>query len=452
VEFLYSVIGFLIAIAILVTIHEFGHYWVAKKLGVKILRFSVGFGKPLWKKVAGVDQTEYTLGAIPLGGYVKMLGEEDDEYSPEEADRAFNNQALWKRSAIVFAGPAINFLFAIIVYAGLMWTGAEGLRPVVGDIPETSIMAKAGLKSGDEIVTIDGKQSHYFGEHRLHVFNKVLKGDSLEVTVLRDGNSVDLNADLSDVSVRTLSPTFMSHKIGLHGVRPKPLTEMARIVEGSPAEKAGLLVGDRIVKINDQDTPTWDAIVEIIQASEGRELTLSLSGEGGDRQLSLTPELVSVGNTQVPRVGIGPKAEPIPEEFFVKHHYGAVDGIVKAVTETWNMSVVTLRMFGKMLTMQASHKNISGPITIAQVAGDAIQVSLPYFLNILAVISISLGVINLLPIPMLDGGHLLYYAIEAITRKPVSERIQIAGQKIGLFLLACLMSLAFYNDIFRLLS
>ncbi len=450
--FLYSLIGFLIAIAVLVTVHEFGHYYVAKKLGVKILRFSVGFGAPLWKKVAGADNTEYTIAAIPLGGYVKMLGEEDDEYAPEDAHRAFNNQSLWKRAAIVFAGPAINFIFAIVIYAGLMWTGVEGLKPIVGDIPAESVMAKSGLKSGDEIQSIDGKSANYFGEHRLYVFNKVLKQNSIDVAVLREGQPVNVKADLSGISVRTLSPSFMSHRIGLHGVRPKALAEVGRVVEGSPADKAGLLVDDKLAVINGVSVDSWQSAVEAIQASNGQPLSMSLIRQGQEVDIALTPEIVTVGENRIPRVGIGAKVEPIPEEFFKDYRYGLFSGFAKAVEDTWNMSVVSLRMFGKMLTMQASPKNISGPITIAQVAGDAIQVSLPYFLNILAMISISLGVINLLPIPMLDGGHLLYYAVEAATGKPVSEGVQLIGQKIGLFFIASLMCLAFYNDIFRLIG
>jgi len=270
--FLYSLIGFLIAIAVLVTVHEFGHYYVAKKLGVKILRFSVGFGAPLWKKVAGADNTEYTIAAIPLGGYVKMLGEEDDEYAPEDAHRAFNNQSLWKRAAIVFAGPAINFIFAIVIYAGLMWTGVEGLKPIVGDIPAESVMAKSGLKSGDEIQSIDGKSANYFGEHRLYVFNKVLKQNSIDVAVLREGQPVNVKADLSGISVRTLSPSFMSHRIGLHGVRPKALAEVGRVVEGSPADKAGLLVDDKLAVINGVSVDSWQSAVEAIQASNGRRV------------------------------------------------------------------------------------------------------------------------------------------------------------------------------------
>lgn len=446
----YSVLGFLLAIAILVTVHEFGHYWVAKKLGVKILRFSVGFGKPLWSKVAGADQTEYRIAAIPLGGYVKMLGEEDDDYSETERHRAFNNQALWKRAAIVFAGPAINFLFAILIYAGLFLTNIEAVAPIVGDVPEQSVVAKAGLQAGDRVLAIDGKKFNYFGEHRLYIFNQILKRDGLSFAVERNGKPMDVTVSFADVSVRNLSPSYMAKYIGFEGVSGQPV--ITGLADDMPAKVAGLLPEDEPIAVNGVSVKNVQHFIAMVRGNG--EQTADFTVRRGEQtlQFAVQPKVVEYEGQQTPQIGIALGALPIPEEYRVNHDYSLPQAAARAVSETWLMSAVTLRMFGKMLTLQASPKNVSGPITIAQVAGDALQISLEYFLNILAVVSISLGVINLLPIPMLDGGHLLFYVVEAVKGSPVSDQWQILGQKIGMFLLACLMSLAFYNDIFRLLS
>lgn len=449
-SFFYSAVGFLIAIAILVTVHEFGHYWVAKKLGVKILRFSVGFGKPLWNKVAGEDQTEYCIAAIPLGGYVKMLGEEDDEYSEEEAHRAFNNQRLWKRALIVVAGPAINFLFAIIVYCGLFMTNVESQLPVLGDIPSQSVMAKAGLQSGDRVIAIDGRKVNYLGEHSLYLINKVLKNGHIVVEVQRYGENKRYDISFEGVFMHNPSPSFIAQQIGFQGVARKPF--VFSVLEDKPAKTAGILKGDHLLAVNNATVNSAGGFIRLLRENGDQSTELLINREGREQRILIEPKMEEIEGEQIPRIGIQLGLLPLPQEYVVNHQYSLPAAILRSLDETWLMSVVSLRMFGKILLLEASPKNISGPITIAQVAGDALQISIKFFLQILAVISISLGVINLLPIPMLDGGHLLYYAIESIKGSPLGEQWQLIGQKIGLFLLACLMSLAFYNDIFRLLS
>ena len=449
-SFIYSALGFLIAIAILVTVHEFGHYWVAKKLGVKILRFSVGFGKPLWSKVAGEDQTEYRLAAIPLGGYVKMLGEEDDEYSAEESHRAFNNQAVWKRALIVVAGPAINFLFAIIVYCGIFLMNEEAQLPILGDIPQSSAVAQAGLQKGDKIISMDGRSVNYLGENSLYLINQVFKNGDVQIDVQRAGENKSFDVSFEDISIRNPSPSFITREIGFQGVARKPF--VFGVVEGKPAQLAGMLAEDRLLAVNGQPVDSAARFIALVRQNGAEMAEFLIERDGREQRINVQPNMEEVEGKQIPQIGIRLGLLPLSEEHIVKHSYSLPAAMLRSLDETWLMSIVSLRMFGKILTLEASPKNISGPITIAQVAGDALQISAKYFLQILAVISISLGVINLLPIPMLDGGHLLYYAVETVKGSPLGEQWQIAGQKIGLFLLACLMSLAFYNDIFRLLN
>ena len=453
--FLYSVIGFLIAIGVLVAVHEFGHFWVARKLGVKVLRYSIGFGKPLWTKTAGEDQIEYVIAAIPLGGYVKMLGEGDPNtpVQPHEAHRAFDNQPIWKRSLIVAAGPGINFLFAILLFLMLGMMSKEGLNPTVGEVPPTSIAAIAGMQSGDQILNIDGRKVEHFGQQDLHVFNQVLRGKSIEVEVRKANSETSvLTLDVADLPIYRISPSFLSRNLGLVPVAPTITTELERILENSPAAKAGLKVGDKVVAIDEQSISSWSQMVEIISASPEQALSISIERENVLSQFVITPDLYEEGEQSVGRIGVGPKVLPYDESQLVQIDRSLWQALKYGVDQTWLMSSVTVRMLWKMLTLKVSHENISGPITIAQVAGEAIQVGLDYYLHILAVISISLGVMNLLPIPMLDGGHLMMYAIEVVAGKNTSEKVFAVGQRLGILFLVCLMSLAFYNDIFRLLN
>ncbi len=451
-SFIYSVIGFILAIAVLVTVHEFGHYWVARRLGVKVLRFSVGFGKPIWRKVAGKDQVEYVIAAIPLGGYVKMLGEGDDEYTEAESHRAFDNQPLWKRVCIVFAGPLINFLFAILIYAGLNQYGFQASKPVVGAIPQESVLYQSGVRENDELVSVDGKVFTYFREHDLYIFNHALNRDSITLKVNSNGTEKDIVVDFSKLTVKSYKPSFLAWEIGMHGVRPKALPIISRLKDGFPAAQAGLKAGDKVVQINDDKVSSWADIVRFVGEANDGLMDVGVQRNGEFKWFSLRPKLIERDGRTVKQIGISPEIKAVPEELLFHYQDDFGGSLGRAVSQTWQMSSLTVRILVKMLTGQASHKNVSGPITIASIAGEALQLSWVYYLSILAAISISLGVMNLLPVPMLDGGHLLYYAIEAVKGSPLSEQAMIVGQKIGLLLLAGLMSLAFYNDIFRLFN
>lgn len=449
--FIYSIIGFLIAIAILVTVHEFGHYWVAKRMGVKVLRFSVGFGKPLLSWVAGKDRTEYVVAAIPLGGYVKMLGEGDDDYSPAEQHRTFDNAPIWRRSLIVLAGPLINFLFAIVIYLGLNMVPVQGAKPVIANLTEETLFAQAGVRDGDRLLKVDGKDVAYMGQHRMYVLNKALSGGSLQLEVDRDGRLLLISVPLDELK-KTVADDIggITRRLGMQ-MPYVTLTEVGRVVEGTPAANAGIQAGDKLLAVNDKPVTDWPALVDLVVSNGVAEAAIQIERDGEVLTKTLAPQLVEVSGQQIPRIGIGPKVE-IPEELRTTYKYPIGKALLRAIDDTYLMSAVTLKVLGKIITLQASPKNISGPITIADSAGQALQISFSYYLYVLAVISISLGIMNLLPIPMLDGGHLLFYAAELVNGKPLPGEWHAVGQKIGLILLACLMSLAFYNDIFRLLN
>jgi regulator of sigma E protease len=453
VDFLYSVVGFLIAIGVLVAVHEFGHFWVARKLGVKVLRYSIGFGKPLWQKVHGEDQIEYVIAAIPLGGYVKMLGDDGETPVAEnERHRAFDNQPIWKRSLIVLAGPGINFLFAILLFLILGLMGQESLTPKLGAVPVESSAAKAGIRAGDQMLAVDGKEYQFFGQHDLYLFNQVLKGENFSVQVSSDGQDRDVEIDVSGIPIYNINPSFLTRTLGFVPISPEITTTLARVLENTPAAKAGLQKGDTIVSIDGVSMADWRDLVRVISASPEQELAMVYRRDDVIRTISITPAATGEGTAKEGRLGIGPVVKPYASEQIVNIDRSLWQAFTYGVEQTWLMSSVTLRMLWKMVTLQVSHKNISGPITIADVAGDALQISFDYYLHILAVISISLGVMNLLPIPMLDGGHLMMYVVEVVAGKNASQRVFEVGQRVGVLLLICLMSLAFYNDIFRLLN
>lgn len=453
--FIYSVLGFLLAIGVLVAVHEFGHFWVARKLGVKVLRYSIGFGKPLWKKTAGEDQIEYVIAAIPLGGYVKMLGEGSaaDPVDPAESHRAFNNQPIWKRTLIVAAGPGINFLFAVVLFWILGMMDKQALVPVLGPLPEQSAMAQEGAAAGATLLSIDGKELQFFGEHDLYIFNQVLRGKDIEVEFQQPGMELQhVVLPVSNIPIYDINPSIVSRTLGLFPIRPEITTQMDRVLEGSAAASAGLMVGDRIVAIDNREIKSWDELVKAVSSAPEQPLDLQVERDNQIFHVTATPDAVGEGDARVGRLGIGPLVMPHVDTDLVLLSRNPLQAISYGVEQTWLMSSVTLRMFWKMVTLQVSHKNISGPITIAEVTGRALQVGVDYYLYILAVISISLGVMNLLPIPMLDGGHLLMYLIEFVAGSKAADKAFAVGQQLGVFLLICLMSLAFYNDIFRLLN
>lgn len=451
--FIYSLVGFLIAISVLVAVHEFGHFWVARKLGVKVLRFSVGFGKPLWKKVAGDDQIEYVIGAIPLGGYVKMLGDGGDEpIDPSERHRSFDNQPIWKRSLIVLAGPGINFLFAIILFMFLGMSAQEQIVPVFGQFSESTAVAKVGVMPGDTLVEIDGKSVRYMFEHNLYIFNKALSGKSVELLIEQSGVQKKVTVETKGIPIYNIDPASMMRQLGLVPILPPSTTKISYVLDGSPAANAGLKVGDQFVSIDNKSIETWGDLVDIVAPSAGKELEVGLSRDGVLLSMNVTPKAKDVDGLQIGILGVSAAYGDYQDSQIVRFTRSPIEATLHATQHTWQMSIVTLRMLGKMLTGKVSAKNVSGPITIADVAGQAIQISWQSYIYVIAAISISLGVMNLLPIPMLDGGHILMYVVEIVAGKSVAEKIFVVGQKIGILLLLSLMSLAFYNDIFRLLN
>ena len=452
-EFLYSAVGFIVALGILVTVYEFGHFWVARKLGVKVLKFSVGFGKPLWSITAGPDDTEYAIAAIPLGGYVKMLDENEEESTiPEhELPRAFNRQALWKRTSIVLAGPMFNFLFAIVAYWIVFSMGIDGIKPVVGHVVENSIAAEGGFQVGDEITFIDGRPNRSWDEHRLYMYNRAFGNDRVEVSVNdRHGAPQQRVIDLGRLTLDQINPGLLESGIGLMGYVPEIPAHVGTVEPDSPADLAGLRPGDAILAIDGEPISAWQDMVRLVQARPGKSTAFEVSRSGESRIVSIIPERIEQGGRSFGRIGIRPAPIKLPESVKVHVEYGPLEAAGRSVENVWVMSSVTLKMLWKILRLEVSPKNISGPLTIAQYAGQTVRIGIDRFLLFLAVVSISLGVINLLPIPLLDGGHLLYYAIEVVTGGPVSKRVMIWGQQIGIAALFGLMSLAFYNDIVRL--
>ncbi len=451
--FLTSLLAFIVAIAILVAIHEFGHYWVAKKLGVKVLRFSIGFGAPLWRKVAGPDRTEYVIGAIPLGGYVKMLDEREGEVPADELDRAFNRQPVGKRIAIVAAGPIFNFLFAIFAYMLMYMVGVSGMKPVVGEVIAESPAAQAGLHAGATITEVAGKRTPTWERAALAIINQAMDDGAVDLaTVDENGVPMEVRIDLAD-SEQLFADSEILDRIGIKPWRPKVPAVLGRLVEDGPGARAGLQVGDRVVEIGGDPVEQWQDLVAAVRSRPGEAVDFVVERNGERRRFTVELEAASDGKLKVGRVGAAPR---IDEAALAAHRvevrFGPVEAFFQGVRRTWEMSVLTLRFMGKMLTGQASLDNVSGPITIAQYAGVSALIGVSAFLGFLGIVSVSLGVLNLLPIPVLDGGHLLFYLIELVKGSPLSETAEAVGQRIGLGLLAMLMGLAFFNDINRLIG
>jgi regulator of sigma E protease len=451
-QIIYSISGFIIALGILVAVHEFGHFWVARKLGVKVLKFSVGFGKAIWSRTAS-DGTVYALGAIPLGGYVKMLDEGEGNVAEADLPHAFNRQPLWKRILVVLAGPMFNFFFAIAAYSLVFAGGVEGLTPVVGKVVEGSVAEADGFHQGDVLLSVDGRSLNSWQEQRLYLFSKALARKTVYYDVrTEDGQEIRRALNLANVPMSKIDASLVAGGIGLIGWYPEIPAIIDTVVSGKPASSAGLQSGDLITAIDGEAVNGWGDVVRQISASPGKSVTLSYSRNGISESINITPDVAMEGEQEIGRIGISVQAIEVPEDRLVNVNYGLMESLYRGTETTWMMSVLTLRMLAKMVTLEISSKNISGPITIAQYAGKSAQVGFTSFILFLAIVSVSLGVLNLLPIPVLDGGHLLYYAIEAITRKPVSEKVMIMGQQVGILLLFLLMSLAVYNDLGRLFN
>lgn len=449
-DVLWSFGGFIVALGVLVAFHEFGHYWVARRCGVRVLRYSIGFGRPLWTR-RSADGMEWMISAVPLGGYVKMLDEREGPVAPADRPYAFNNATVGKRMAIVAAGPLFNFALAIVLYWGVYVLGVPGLRPVLAEPPAGSAAARAGLVAGNEVVNLAGEPIADWTDLRTALIDHALSGGQLPVTVRgRDGAERSLELDLSGIRI---DPEFLFDDLGLSPFQPAIPAVLEEVLAGEPAEAAGFRPGDRLLSYNGVAITSWQQWSAWLRKHPG-EVAKVLVQRGDQRlELQLIIGQVRQGDSAIGRFGAG-VANPgdLWQDLRAVSRLGPAEAVPEALSQTWRMSWMTLRMLARMVTGDVSVKNVSGPIQIAQVAGFSAQVGLVSFLSFMAIVSISLGVLNLLPVPLLDGGHLLFYAVEALKGSPLSERAQEAGQRIGLTLLALLMGLAFYNDIARLLN
>jgi len=453
-QFLNSVLSFVVAIGVLVTVHEFGHFWVARRLGVKVLRFSVGFGRPLLMRRAGPDRTEYVLAAIPLGGYVRMLDESEGEVDAAERHRAFNRQSLAVRSAVVCAGPLANFLFAIIAYAAMFMLGVSGLRANVGDVEPGSPAARAGIAGGDAIVAVAGRPVTTWEAAVQAVIGAALDPGPTTVTVSGPaGGERTLALDLGAISVDDLTRGGFFDSLGITPDRPRIPPRIGAVEAGAPAARAGLRSGDLVLEAGGRPVEDWAAWVQFVRERPGESFSVLVERDGARRSLTLTPEAVRDGEATIGRIGTGVAGvEEVLDRYYVSERLGPLDALLEGARKTADVSLLTLRMFWRMLTGEVSLQNLSGPISIGQFAGVAAERGVSDFLYFLGVVSVSLGILNLLPVPLLDGGHLLYYAAEFVRGRPLSEEVQYAGQRLGIALLVGLMGLAFYNDILRLLG
>ncbi|MCK2125902.1 RIP metalloprotease RseP [Thauera aromatica] len=446
-------IPFALALGLLILVHEMGHYLVARGCGVKVLRFSIGFGKPLYVRRAGRDGTEWAIAAFPLGGYVKMLDEREAPVAPAELHRSFNRQSVYRRFAIVAAGPLANFLLAIVLYWGLFVAGTEELRPRIALSDTPAIAVAAGVREGDLVVAVDEEPVLSWQDLRWVLLRHAL--DRREVLLqVRTLENVETfrRLDLSGIAIDGEDQDLIA-RIGLKPWRPLIRPVLGRLSEDGAAARAGLQPGDEVLAIGGEPIAAWSELVLKVRQAPGLPLRFGVLRAGKVAEYLVTPDAASENGERIGRIGVA-VAEPAPGglSMFATVRYGPFEAAAKAVRQTWETSVLSLQMVGRMITGEVSWKNLSGPVTIADYAGQSAQLGLSHYLKFVALISISLGVLNLLPIPVLDGGHLLYYTVEIIKGGPIPERVMEIGQQIGLVLLVMLMAFAFYNDINRLIS
>ena len=446
---LWNIGAFIVALGLLVAVHEFGHFWVARRCGVKVERFSIGFGKAIWRRL-GKDGTEYVLALIPLGGYVKMLDGRVDELKPGEEVQAFNHKSVWARMAIVAAGPMANFVFALFAFWLMFMIGVPSVKPVVGEVRPASIVAEAGILPGMEIVGVGGEETGDW-ESVTYALISHLGDDSVQLKLKAANTSYAVDKTLQLAGWK-FDPDKES-PIGSLGIVPlggKVLPVVEAVVPSSASEKAGLQIGDRIKGVDGEAITEWAQFVERVQQSPAQPLQVTVERGGSEMTLTLTPDGKKVKGQLVGFVGLSPQLVPLPDEYRTLLQYGPLQALWHGVQKTWSLITLTFDMIGKLIGGIVSLDNLSGPISIAKGAGSSADYGLVYFLGFLALISVNLGIINLFPLPVLDGGHLVYFLIEAITGKPVSEKIQEVGFRIGAAILMLLMGIALFNDFARL--
>ncbi|MGR5464029.1 sigma E protease regulator RseP [Photobacterium damselae] len=448
--FLWNLGAFLLALGILIAVHEFGHFWVARRCGVYVERFSIGFGKAIWQR-KGKDGTEYTLAMIPLGGYVKMLDERVEAVPEHQRHMAFNNKKLWQRSAIVAAGPFANFVFAVFAYWVVYLIGVPAVKPVIGEVAPQSIAAQGGIAPGMELKSISGIETPDWESVNMAMISHI--GDKqMAVTLTEPHTNVDVK--------RTLNLTDWSYDperenvlmtLGLTPYTPAITLVISQLVDNGAAINAGFQLNDKIIAVDGEPIKQWQTFADLVRENPGKTLNVEVLRDNAPLTLALTPAVKDLKDgSKVGYVGIAPKVDAWPEDYRINLQFGPLESVAKATEKTWQLVTLTFDMVTKLVTGDVAIKNLSGPISIAKGAGMTADFGLVYFLGFLALISVNLGIVNLLPLPVLDGGHLMFFAIEAVTRRPVSEKIQDIGYRVGSAILVALMAIALFNDFTRL--
>ncbi len=448
-QFLTMIVAFIVAIGILVAVHEFGHFWVARRLGIRVLRYSIGFGKAIWSRTSKKDGVEYVIASLPLGGYVKLLDEREGNVPASEAHRAFNRQPVWKRIAVLLAGPAFNLIFAVLVYWVLFVAGVPALKPFIGEVTADSIAADAGMRRGDQIVGVAGTRVETLEAATLGILEDLVDDGTIAMRVRgTDGAERDLDLVVGQRARELTEPEKLFPGLGFQIGRPRVPAIVAKVREGSAGERAGLKAGDEIVRFDDQAIEDFSQLVQLVQPKADQQAIVQVKRDGRLIELPITLGGDEVDGKRVGLIGV----EANMEQLFALQKYGIVPAVGQAAAKTWDMSVFTLQIVGRIVTGDVSLKAISGPISIAETTGFAARQGWRTFLSTLAIISISLGILNLLPIPILDGGQVVYQLAELVKGRPVSERALLVGQQIGIAMLLLMMTVAFYNDIARHLN
>jgi regulator of sigma E protease len=443
-SFLHTLFYFIVAIGVLVAVHEFGHFWVARKVGVKVIRFSIGFGKVLWRHQATSNSTEYVLSLIPLGGYVKMVDEREGEVAKEDLPFAFNQQPLFARTAIVAAGPIFNLALAVALFWSVLVIGETGIKPILGQPPAQSLAEMAGFSEGDEIISVNDEPTPTFMHAMSQIISTAMEGDGEIAVKVKNRDDAQTVKTLHVDTTETSNPDALYAKLGFKLFSPNLQPIIGNVLDNGAAKSAGLKQGDLILRANENAVKDWQQWVDIIKANPNQAIATMIERDGVQTTLMLTPNADG-------KIGASVKIpENLLKSFQVHYALSPLAAIPQAFSTTYNYSTSTLKMMGQMIVGKASLENLSGPISIAQYAGQSADMGLVHFLKFMGLISVSLGVLNLLPIPVLDGGHLFFFALEGLKGSPVSESIQLFFQKIGIVLLGLLMSIAMFMDIGRL--
>ena len=450
---LISIAAFLIAISILISFHEFGHYWVARRCGVCVLRFSVGFGRPLCSYISSRTGTEWVLARWPLGGYVQMLDKRnmETEIEPELLSYEFTNKPLYQRALIILAGPVFNFILAILLYAMVFWIGDTGSRPVVGHVQQESPAAEAGLTVGDEVLDVNGVPVLSWTDVIVPLLDSGIEGGVIDFRV-RTKDGLERQREIRP------DPGLLKNEnvlvgLGFGPMRATSAPIIGAVESGSAADTAGLQAGDRVLRFSSQPVASWQALVEEVRAHGGQRVWLDMERNGQLISRGVLIDSVEEGGVETGRLGVAPYVdEALREELRITVRRPLGQSLILGVERTWDYSVLTLQILGRLVIGEASFMTVSGPVGIAAYAGSSAMNGFTSFLSMMALLSLSLGILNLLPIPILDGGHLVWCAVEAVTRRPVAEKVEAFAQRLGLVLLSALMLLALYNDIIRLMG